>query len=236
MKSNAGKNKIKATVFGLFFVAALLLFNLSPLGDYLNPRSIRALAGHAGLASPVIFVLIYAIGISMFLPASLFTGIGAILFGVSWGLFYNMTGAMLGASMSFWIARYLGRDFIKSQTGEQLHAYDDKLATMGFETTLYLRLIFFPFTPLNFGLGLTGVTFGRFFWGTFFGKIASGVILTFFFATLSEVWSNGEWQGLLSWESALSLGLFLSSFFIPAAARRIFPTLAAKTAPFTSHL
>lgn len=209
----------------LFFISAFFLFKYSPLAEYLAPQAIQDLVDHTGPTSPLIFILVYAFGITIFMPASLFTAVGAMLFGVSWGLLYNMTGAMLGASMSFWIARYLGRDFTSAIVGDQLRNYDEKLSARGFATTLYLRLMFFPFTPLNFALGLSSVTFNQYFWGTFFGKIASGVILTFFFATLTEVWRSGEWAGLLGWQTLLSLFLFLNSFFIPRVAKRLFPDL-----------
>jgi uncharacterized membrane protein YdjX (TVP38/TMEM64 family) len=225
MKNNAIKTNIKAAAFILFFISAFFLFKYSPLAEYLNPKAIQDLIGQASPTSPVIFILVYAVGITFFLPASLFTAVGAMLFGISWGLLYNMTGAMLGASMSFWIARYLGRDLTAAIVGDQLRNYDEKLSAKGFATTLYLRLMFFPFTPLNFALGLTGVTFNQYFWGTFFGKIASGVILTFFFATLAEVWRSGEWDGLLGWQALLSLFLFINSFFIPRIAKRLFPDL-----------
>jgi uncharacterized membrane protein YdjX (TVP38/TMEM64 family) len=223
MKSNAIKTNIKAAAFMLFFISAFFLLRYSPLGEYLNPQAMQDLVGHTGPTSPLIFILVYAIGITLFLPASLFTAVGAMLFGVSWGLLYNMTGGMLGACMSFWIARYLGRDFAASVVGDRLRNYDEKLKAKGFATTLYLRLIFFPFTPLNFGLGLTGVTFNQYFWGTLFGKIASAFILTFFFATLTEVWRGGEWGGLLGWKALFSLFLFISSFFIPKVAKQLIP-------------
>lgn len=212
----------------LFMLTALTIYFLTPVGQYLDPQALRNLVSGKGATAPLIFILLYGFGITMFLPASFFTAIGALLFGLYWGLFYNFIGAMLGASMSFWIGRYLGRDFAASLIGDRLQAYDQKLEAKGFETTLYLRLIFFPFTPLNFGMGLTRVTFSQYFWGTFFGKIAGGIILTFFFATLAEVWRSGQWQGLLGWQSGLALALFLSSFFIPATARRLFPSLAAR--------
>lgn len=223
MKGNAIKTNIKAAVFVVLLGASLLLFNYSPLGEYLDPRDLLDRLGGAGPPSPLLFIIAYGVGTTMFLPASLFTGIGALLFGLSWGLLYNMTGAMLGASMSFCLARYLGRDFAAAVAGEQLLGYDEKLKEKGFATTLYLRLVFFPFTPLNFGLGLTSVTFSQFFWGTLFGKIASGFIFTFFFATLAEVWGSGQWLDLLGWKSLLALLLFVNSFFIPKIATRLLP-------------
>jgi uncharacterized membrane protein YdjX (TVP38/TMEM64 family) len=196
--------QVKAMIFALFLIACFSLYKLTPIGDFLEPQALRDLAA-AHNTSPLVFVLLYALGITLFLPASLFTAVGALMFGLSWGLIYNFAGAMLGATMSFWIGRYLGRDFAASVTGDRLKKYDTKIAENGFKTTLYLRLIFFPFTPLNFGMGLTSVTFRQFFWGTFFGKIASGIILTFFFAALAEVWISGQWTNLLNWQSLVAV-------------------------------
>lgn len=215
--------KIKAAPLILLPLTALTIYSLTPVGQYLDPQAIRDLVPGNGLAPPIIFILIYGFGITMFLPASLFTAVGALLFGFTWGFFYNFAGALLGASMSFWIGRYLGRDFAASLVGDRLRTYDKKLGTNGFATTLYLRLLCFPFTPLNFGLGLTSITFSHYFWGTFFGKIASGVILTFFFATLTEVWSSGQWGGLLGWKAGVAICLFTGSFFIPKIAKRLLP-------------
>jgi len=109
--------------------------------------------------------------------------------------------------------------------GGRLSQYDRKIADNGFAVTLYLRLVFFPFTPLNFGMALTRVSFAQFFWGTFFGILAGGFVMTFFFATITEVWSNGEWQKLWGWKSLLSLLLFISSFFIPKVVKHFKPEM-----------
>ena len=211
--------QMKAGIFVLFLIACFLVYQLTPVGKYLDPQALRDLVAEHN-TSPGVFILIYGIGITLFLPASFFTAVGALLFGLSWGFIYNFIGAMFGASMSFWIGRYLGRNFVVSVTGDQLKKYDAKIAVNGFKTTLYLRLIFFPFTPMNYGMSLTGVTFIQFFWGTFFGKIASGVILTFFFASLSDVWISGQWSNLLNWQSIMAFTFFASSFFIPILAKR----------------
>jgi uncharacterized membrane protein YdjX (TVP38/TMEM64 family) len=119
-----------------------------------------------------------------------------VLFGAYFGFLYNLTGAMLGASIAFLIGRYLGRDFAASLVGDRLAKYDRKIAANGFAAILYLRLLFFPFTPMNFGMALTRVSFVQYFWGTFFGIFAGGFVMTFFFATLTEVWSSGQWERL----------------------------------------
>ena len=209
------KGKGKALVFILFLICTVVLFRYTPIKEYIAPQKIQELVADFGILGGLVFILLYAAGICLFLPATLFTGIGAVLYGPFYGFLLNEAGALIGASAAFFIGRYLGRDFAASLIGDRLKKYDDKIAQNGFATTLYLRLVFFPFTPMNFGMGLTRVTFKDYFLGTFFGIIAGGFVLTFFFATLGEVWKSGDWMQLFAWKTFLSLGLFITSFFIP---------------------
>ena len=222
-KSSAAK--IKALFFVIFIIATILLFRFTPLKEYLHPQALKDIFARAGNFAPLLFICTYAIGISLFLPSTLFTGIGALLFGTGFGFLYNITGAMLGASASFFIGRYLGRDFAASKIGNHLKKYDNKIAEDGFTVILYLRLLFFPFTPLNFGMGITRISFGHYFWGTFFGILAGGFVMTFFFATITEVWSTGQWEKLWGWKSLLSLSLFICSFFIPKVVKHFKPEI-----------
>jgi uncharacterized membrane protein YdjX (TVP38/TMEM64 family) len=80
---------------------------------------------------------------------------------------------------------------------------------------LYLRLVYFPFTLMNFGMGLTKVHLKDYIWGTGLGILVGTFIFTFFVGTLKEVWASGQWLNLLTWKVFLSLGLFVFSLFIP---------------------
>ena len=214
---------LKARLLVIFAVGAVLLFHFTSLAEYLHPQALKGFIISTGPLAPLVFILAYGAGICLFLPATLFTGVGALLFGALWGFFYNITGAMLGASGAFIIGRYLGRDFAASLIGNRLLKYDNKIAENGFAVTLYLRLVFFPFTPMNFGMALTRVSFTQFFWGTLFGILAGGFVMTFFFATMAEVWKTGQWERLWGWRSLLSLVLFIGSFFIPKIVKHYKP-------------
>ncbi len=216
---------LKMLLLVIFAVGAVVLFYFTSLKDYLHPQALKDFIINTGPLAPLVFILAYGAGICLFLPATLFTGVGALLFGAIWGFFYNITGAMLGASGAFFIGRYLGRDFAASLIGNRLLKYDNKIAENGFVVTLYLRLVFFPFTPMNFGMALTRVSFNQFFWGTLFGILAGGFVMTFFFATMAEVWKTGQWERLWGWKSILSLALFVSSFFIPKVVKYFKPEI-----------
>ena len=174
-----------------------------------------------GWWAPVAFILIYAAGICLFIPGTLLTTLGAAIFGPYWGFLYVWIAAMLGATGAFLIGRYLGREFAASLIGDRLQKYDDAIERNGFATVLYLRLVYFPFTPMNFGMGLTKVRFRDYLWGTGLGILVGTFIFTFFVGTVKEVWATGRWANLLTWKVFFSLGLFVGSLFIPKIINRL---------------
>jgi uncharacterized membrane protein YdjX (TVP38/TMEM64 family) len=116
---------------------------------------------------------------------------------------------------AFLIGRHLGREFAASLIGDRLKKYDEAIERNGFATVLYLRLVYFPFTAMNFGMGLTRVRYRDYLWGTGLGILAGTFIFTFFVGTVKEVWATGQWANLLTWKVYFSLGLFIFSLFIP---------------------
>jgi len=213
--SSRNRGLFKAVVFAAFIAAAIVLVRLTPVKEYLTADALGRLLADAGLWAPLVFIVIYALGVCLFVPGSILTGLGAVIFGAYWGFVYVWVGAMIGASAAFFIGRTLGREFAASLVGGRLRKYDDAIERNGFATVLYLRLIYFPFTPLNFGMGLTRVRFWDYFWGTGLGILVGTFIFTFFFGTLKEVWSSGNWADLVSFKVFLSVALFIFSFFIP---------------------
>ncbi|MEE8423805.1 MAG: TVP38/TMEM64 family protein [Thermodesulfobacteriota bacterium] len=215
------KPMIKAIIFLVFIIIAVAVFRFSPVREVFSITVLQDFIASSGIWGPIVFIGIYALGVCLFIPGTILTATGAVLFGTLYGFIYNEIGAMIGASISFFIGRYLGRDFVASLIGDRLKKYDDKVEKHGFTTVLYLRLVFFPFVPMNFGMGLTKVRFTDFFWGTLCGIIAGGFILTFFFATLSEIMISGDWRQLLSVKVYFSVALFIASFFIPKIVKKI---------------
>jgi uncharacterized membrane protein YdjX (TVP38/TMEM64 family) len=218
---NRHNSIFKALIFVLFVIFALLIVNLTGLKDYLKAEQLEAFIETAGLWAPVIYIILYAVGVCLFLPGTLLTGLGAAIFGAYWGFLYVWTGAMIGASAAFFIGRTLARDFAASLIGDRLKRYDEAIERNGFATVLYLRLLYFPFTPMNFGMGLTAVRFRDYFFGTALGIIVGTFVFTFFIGTLKEVWVSGDWGQLLSFKVFFSLGIFIFSFFIPKIIKSI---------------
>jgi uncharacterized membrane protein YdjX (TVP38/TMEM64 family) len=218
---NRSKAALKACFFIAFIIGAIILVRYTPIKDYLTADALGNFLQTAGVWAPVLFILIYAIGVCLFVPGTLLTGLGAAIFGPYWGFVYVWFGAMAGSSAAFVIGRTLGREFASGLIGNKLKKYDDAIERNGFATVLYLRLVYFPFTPMNFGMGLTKVRFWDYFMGTGLGIIVGTFIFTFFIGTLKEVWVSGDWGQLVSFKVFFSIGLFVFSFFIPKIIKKI---------------
>ena len=188
---------------------------LTPVRGLLTVDRLQIFLEGAGLWAPLVFMVIYAVGICLFIPGTVLGAMGAVIFGAYWGFVYVWIGAMVGASAAFFIGRYFGREFAASLIGNKLKKYDDAIERNGFATVLYLRLVYFPFTPMNFGMGLTKVRFWDYFFGTGLGIIVGTFIFIFFIGTLKEVWASGDWGELLSVKVFFSIALFIFSLFIP---------------------
>jgi uncharacterized membrane protein YdjX (TVP38/TMEM64 family) len=224
MQPTVNKRKravIKALILAAFIFGAILLMQLTPAKDYLTADALGRFLDRAGFWAPLVFILLYAVGVCLFLPGTLITGLGAAIFGAYWGFVWVWLGAMLGASAAFFIGRTLGREFAASLIGDKLKKYDDAIERNGFATVLYLRLVYFPFTPMNFGMGLTKVHFWDYFSGTGLGIIVGTFIFTFFIGTLKEIWASGNWAELISFKVFFSIGLFVFSLFIPKIIKKI---------------
>lgn len=217
-----GKRSLfKAILLLAFIAAAIAVVRFTPVKAYLTREELGRILESSGYFAPLLFILVYAVGVCLFVPGTLLTALGAAIFGAYRGFLYVWLGAMLGASAAFWIGRTLGRDFAASLIGDRLKKYDEAIERNGFATVLYLRLVYFPFTPMNFGMGLTRVRFRDYLFGTGLGIIVGTFVFTFFIGTVREVWISGNYAHLLSFKVFFAVSLFIFSFFIPRIIRKI---------------
>ena len=115
-----------------------------------------------GYWGPIVFGLLYASGTIFFVPGSLLTLAAGALFGVVQGTLIVWISAMLGSSGAFLIARYIARGWVENKLAqnERFDAVDRAVAESGLKITFLLRLSpAFPFSFLNYALGLTRVSF-----------------------------------------------------------------------------
>ncbi len=117
------------------------------------------------------------------IPAEIPAAMNGMLFGPYFGVLITWTGGMLGAQLSFELARRFGRPFVCRLVPESaVDKVDGLVRAAGWPGLIVVRLIpAIAFTALNWGLGLTACRRRTFFWTTALG------ILPF---TILFVWSG----------------------------------------------
>jgi uncharacterized membrane protein YdjX (TVP38/TMEM64 family) len=115
-----------------------------------------------GAWGPLAFICGYALATVAFAPGSVLTLAAGPLFGVPAGVLYALSGATLGASCAFLLARYVARAAIERRVegDPRFAAIDRAVAGEGRRIVFLLRLSpVFPFNLLNYALGLTRIRF-----------------------------------------------------------------------------
>lgn len=151
----------KSTIIRLIIFIALLgliIFVLSKFRGQFSTEQLQAFLANFGIGAPLIFIAIYIAGVVLFLPGSVLTIAGGLIFGPILGTLYNLVSAVVGATIAFLIARYLAADWISAQTGGKLKVLKEGVEKEGWRFVAVVRLIpLFPFNLLNYALGLTRI-------------------------------------------------------------------------------
>ena len=155
----AAKSPVAKIVIGLVALVALLA--LARQGGAYIPQ-FAAWVDSLGVLGPVVFILGYAAAVVAFVPGSVLTLAAGAIFGLATGVVYVFIAAVLGSSAAFLVSRYLARGAIEQRIAgnARFAAIDRAVGVQGRKIVFLLRLSpVFPFTLLNYALGLTRVRF-----------------------------------------------------------------------------
>ncbi|MFZ3102982.1 MAG: VTT domain-containing protein [Desulfitobacteriaceae bacterium] len=131
----------------------------------------------AGLGWKGILLVLLIVSLQMLfpiIPFPLLAGLNIVLFGWILGFTLSLSGSLIGSSLGFWLARFLGQEWIHAKL-----ANSDKLgqwANLSPEKTFYLIILtrltpIFPAALVNYAVGLSPVKFQLFFVASLLGKI-----------------------------------------------------------------
>jgi len=209
-------NIIRIIVF-VFLIAGIATavtyrkqFDIDVLGDWL--------AG-AGVMAPLLFIGIYAISTVLLIPGSVLTIAGGVLFGPIWGTFYNLTGATIGATMAFLIARYLTSNLVSRKTGGWLRQLVEGVEAEGWRFVAFVRLVpLFPYNLLNYALGLTRIRLFHYMVTSYICMLPGAIAYTYLGYAGRNAVAGGE--GMIK-KALLGLGLLALVAFLPRLIKRL---------------
>ena len=148
--------KVAMTFIILLIVAYIVL--MSPLRDFITVENIISFVDGFGMWGPLIFMLIYIIGLLVFVPATLFSIAGGFIFGLWEGVLYVVIAATIAASLGFLIARKFSSNwnFAKSNklTTMIVSTCEGHCEERGLQTFIILRLLYLPYMALSYAAGI----------------------------------------------------------------------------------
>ena len=172
----------------------------------------------AGAWAPLAFIAFYAAATVLFLPGAVLTLAAGALFGAVPGALYSLTGATLGATIAFVIARYLAADWVARRAGGRLRQLIEGVEAEGWRFVAFVRLVpLFPFNLVNYALGLTRIPFVAY---------AAASFVCMFPGALAYAWLGHAGREALAGEAGairnalLALALLAFVAFLPRLARQ----------------
>ena len=155
--------------------------------------------------------LVYALALGLYVAVAGLSIPGATVLGVTYGWFFGFFPAVilvsfastLGATIAFWLSRYLLYDSVQQRFGEQLANLNQNLDSEGPFYLFVLRLVpLFPFFVVNLVMGLTPIRTSTYWWVSQLGMLPGTSVFVWAGSnvpTLSKLAEQGS-QEILSWQ------------------------------------
>ena len=221
-----GREPLLRTAVPLLLISAIVIGIWH--GRSLDVATIIQRIGELGPLAWLAFMALYAVATVLFLPGSVLTLAGGSLFGPVLGTFVNLTGATLGAVLSFLLSRYLASDWVEQKTDGRLKQLKEGVEAEGWRFVAFVRLVpLFPFNLLNYALGLTRIRFLHYLIATYICMLPGAFAYTYLGYAGREAVAGGE--GLIQ-KGLLALALLAVVAFVPRLISRFRqgPTLSIK--------
>lgn len=187
--------------------------------DQLSVQLVQQRLDALGALAPLVFMAAYAVATVAFLPGLIFTIAGGVLFGPVLGTFYSLTGATVGATLAFLVARYLASDWVAARTAGRLDRLITGVEREGWRFVAFTRLVpIFPFNLLNYALGLTKIPLLHYVLASYVCMLPGAFAYTWIGHAGAETVAGGR-GGINA--VLIAIGLLAAVIFLPRLVRRI---------------
>src|SRR5437868_12952800 len=202
------KKYAKWIVVILVVIALSVLSAILPVKEWI--REFISWVQQLGGVGVVVFIIAYAIATVLFLPGWIFTVSAGLIYGVFGGTLIALTGAVIGASLAFLVARYLLRRSIEELTAKnpRFRAVDQAIGKNGWKIVGLLRLSpLIPFNLSNYFYGITAIPFWQYVLVSAVGMLP-GTLLYAYLGAIGRAGVSGSAASHNKWQYVLlAIGL-----------------------------
>src|SRR5438552_5123969 len=200
--------------YSKWILVVLIVIALSILAKMLPIRSwIASLIDWVQQLGPVgviVFIIAYALATVLFLPGWIFTVSAGLVYGIARGTAIALTGATIGATLAFLVARHLLRENVEqfAKKNPRFKAIDDAIGVNGWKIIGLLRLSpLIPFNFSNYFYGITAIPFWQYVLVSAVGMLP-GTLLYAYLGAIGRAGVSGSAASHNKWQYVLlAIGL-----------------------------
>ena len=214
--------KFKRILLFFSIALAIAILILATRSVYVQEisRNVLMQIDDLGVWGPVAFIASYNLATILFIPGSVLTLGGGVIFGLWWGSIYVFVASTLGATFAFLIGRYLSRDRVVRymESHPKFQALDRAVSQQGLKIVFLTRLCpLLPFNLLNYALGITQVSLKDYVLGSF-GMIPGTILYVYSGSLVGDISAIGAATGCtIPQASAVKWSINIISFLATAA-------------------
>jgi phospholipase D1/2 len=156
-------NSLKVVAFAAFLAVCFGLANIPGVRERLTLEWINAQINAIAQIlnrpyGPAIFIGLSILILLLHMPGLLMVVVGALVYGPVAAFAWSWIGANLGTAATFFIARYLLRDYFKPKLDRSfMKNFLGRLEKNGIFLMSFMRVLMFMFPPLNWLMGASDI-------------------------------------------------------------------------------
>jgi uncharacterized membrane protein YdjX (TVP38/TMEM64 family) len=224
---------VKVSLLAVIVAGVAALF-FSPLRSYLSTEKLHGTVDlMRGLwYAPIALILAYGIGCIFAAPASIFIIAAGVVWGWKLGASYAMAGGLLGASLSYFVGRFLGEGLL-DRFGRAGAAVKTQVENGGFRAMLIARLIPGPpFAVWNYGAGVAHMKFRDYFFATLIGMLPAHLVMAY---SADAIFNGTLSGGAAVRRLAVVMLLLLAIVLIPTIVKKWLERANGRSGPAAGH-
>lgn len=164
--------------------AGVALLRWPPVAQHMTQENLMAVFDRFGRTwwAPIALLAAYALAGPLGLPVSPLVVTGGAVFGVVMGSLYNGAGLFFGSLLTYFLARFLGREAVAHIAGKRLRRVERAFERRGFWPLVQIRFMPLPMSVVNYGAALAGVRLPTFVVTSAIGFLPVTLMHTYFAA------------------------------------------------------
>lgn len=166
----------------LVLVGLAVAWSWSPLREWIDIHVMVTNLQHIGQTlGPMAAVGGFALAVSLAIPLTLMTLVTLVAFGPWVGFACSLFGALMGASLSYGIGYFLGREVLERMAGERVNLISRRLSKRGVLTIIVVRMVpIAPFAIVNMITGASHISLRDVLLGTAIGMTPGTLVMMVF--------------------------------------------------------